>query len=757
MKTSLLRILLAMSVALMAMVSEAQTQLRMPGGADMMHFLLTIDAAGTNTKDVYVGVPQTVDQHTNMGWFASKIKTANTGAIPTLTLGSGAAQANASQAVFEDTLESDRLAKYPVFAKSLATWLRQEQVPTAWVDIRQRVRHQGVDKWARSSVLVTTSGFWHATRVKVRRDDAELRALYASYRARRDVTSIAEADEIPPSADPNESSQQLGLWVNIKKLSDWTNITTPAPVTVTERGNEAAGNFRTFHNKRYHLPDPARPGWMLEDPQWPGRCLLDRSYVSSVAAARVCANNQDLRSLWQNYDADMIILDYFGPVDWKRVDTGGGNFRSDYFLDVDQRTWSNSCGSVFANTLFYNQSATLTGTMRVVVDRYVMFPDNRIERIQQFNLDFPLQYPYNAAFSIEKRTGEYDTCGRDFYFNTTTPYRKFVDGTAIPSCKEWYTGAPVIALPNLQANTFVQPRVNWWVGGDKGPWSTLNADTVNKGFTQRDAAMHTSSNYRFATSTFVADNCTTTTCPAGQTMVNGVCTNNTNGCPAGAYVNPSTGACLTCPAKGMVLDGTLTCVCPTCMVDGFDATGARACVTDPAPTTIACQVAPNSCGSIVSQIGYALMKTYPGSTEAAPLFWSDCPHCQAGEVWDQAGQFCKQEKRDRCTNIPGVQEFVPPGMVEQNGICTTPQPQPLCACGDADVAYSPGSSFTGVRTWADVLGSVSAFTGTVDIMCRDTYVGNANNRVTIAAGSIVRTDSLPRSPTRSAECANPNF
>lgn len=754
---NLLRSCVATVMAFMAFAVSAQAQLRLPSGADMMHVVLTIDGAGVNSKEVYVGIPQTVDQHTNMGWFSSKLKAANLSGLPDLALDSGSAQASASLAVFEAALETDRQTKFPAFSKAISTWLRQEQVPTAWIDIKQRVTHLGASKWARSSVLVTTSGYWHSTRAKVRRDDGELRAVYASYRARRDLSSPAEADEIPPSADPNETSQQLGLWMNIKKLSDWTNVTQPAAVTITERGNEVFGNFRTFSNKRYHTPDPSRPGWMLEDPQWPGRCLLDRSYVSSVVASRVCPNNQDLRSLWQNYDADMIILDYFAPVDWKRIETGPSTFRADYFLDVTQRNWSNACGSVFANTLFYNQQATLTGTMRVVVDRYVMFPDNRIERIQQFNLDVPLRYPYNAAFAIETRPGQYDTCGRDFYFNKTIPYRKFVNGPTLPYCKEYYTGAAVIGLPNLTANTFVQPRANWWAGGDKGPWTTLSADTVNKGFTQIDATMHPTANYRFAAWDFIADSCTTTTCPSGQILVNGVCTNNTNGCPAGAYVHPSTGACLTCPAKGMVLDGTLTCVCPTCQVDGFDSTGARACVTDPAPTLPVCQVAPTSCGAIASQIGYIRMKTLLGSTEAAPLFWPNCPHCEPDETWNNSFQRCERDIPDRCTNIPGVQQFVPLGMIEQNGICTTPLPQPLCACGEADVTFNPGSSYSGLGTWASVLGSVSSFTGTIDILCRDTYVGNTNNRVTIAAGSIVRTESLPRSGTRSVECASPNF
>lgn len=753
-------LVLALSVEAASATSSAPTPLTRSGeGAQSLYMTVDVARDGSSTRSAFVGVPQTVDQQVSINWANQKADAATLALLPSLPLNHLVNINTAALAAAENSLHNERASLYPAFAETLTSFMAARGIQSAVVAIRQRVLHQGREKIARSMLYAFSSGYYDSTRVQIRATDRPLTVLHAEYRARRDLGSRWEHDEIPPSMDPNETSGRLGLWVTLRRADTWAELS-PAQQINVRTASSPTGNFISFSNRHrsFGVESTTTPGTLVEDILWPGRCLMDRTSANTVTPSLTCPNTVDVKSLAANYDADIVVLDYHRTTDWRMLPVSGNTMRKDYHVNVTRRVARTSCFAVNAGAIFYEQTAVLTGTMRVTTDRFHLRSDGTVAILQQFNKDVSLNYPYSASVKLGGNPQFFDGCGSlvrqvddDLLSGGYVALRtNFGSGCEAP----WAAYIPL-------AEMVVVPAYSWWVGSDKGAMNTQLAPVER---TRMQTAIGSVATPGFPATHFTlapigseTPICSTPTCPNGQTLVNGVCTPNTAGCPPNSYFNQATGQCITCPHRGQILNvGSLTCFCPECQTLGPDTDGVTACVKNPLDARPMCQTTGNSCAAIAAAVGYDRMQTLPGSTPSNPLYATGCPTCAEGWKWNSVLGECRQEIRDRCTNIPGVQQFVPNGMVEQNGICQSLPAERFCTCGNATVELRPGTMQM-LETWDQLGGSIASFTGQMEVRCvQQNQIDNmgASAIYTFASGAITRRREIARTGVLEQLCYN---
>lgn len=692
----------------------AHAAVALPTKSQTLTLIINISETGAVTREALVGVPTTVDQHMQLGWASTKLDANGLAGLPSLSLAN--VNSNAELGALEDSLFAARRTAYENgFMRPMAAWLRTNNVNTGFVEVRQKITHKGVVKVARNLAFVWPSGYWHMNKVRVRSLDGSLKILYASYRPQRNILSDAEADEVPLSKDANTESGRVGLWVSVKDPTTWADLTTPVASHIN---NKFGTPLLDLANVSYPKWDVADPSLLVVDPNWPGRCILDRTYVDkSGGPARPCPNTTDIKGKLSAYDVDFVVLDAFEVVEWRLIPTSTpGTFTKDFRVTVNSRT--SDCGA-FPSEYNLTQSAVLTGTAMLRAMRYVMYPDGQVDRVQVFEQPYQVNYPYTAGITVRRgdtpRWQAYSPCG--------SPYWQVNDGLAAwmqDSCPS----APIsLVYPGFTFfdNAVIKPKFAWRVDNDRGRFTGYvpplhREQTVvlqNKGEAPN-------SHYTVAPNVFTGANCGSpifVSCPPGYHDVGGTCV--LDACPPGQERNAS-GVCDTCPAPGMIRDAGGNCACPVCQMLVSGASG-PACVSDPSQTTGACSGI-QTCESKLNSDGIACNKwriqpgTSPlvscqGTAQAgafvagASVALNNCACTGPNEVWQWLGVSgtCAVAERDVCADIPGVQTSAPPGRyMDGKGNCPLlGNLGTICTCQGAVTVSNAGSLRTVTATCND--------------------------------------------------------
>lgn len=704
-------------VTLMACATtSAQAVVALSTKSQTLTLIISISETGAVTQEGLVGVPTTVDQHMQLGWASTKLDSAALAGLPSLSLAT--VNTTAELGALEDSLFVERRTAYEnTFMRPMATWLRTNNINTGWIEVRQKITHKGVVKVARNLAFVWPSGYWHMNKVRIRSLDGSLKILYASYRPQRNILSEAEADEVPLSQDVNTESGRLGLWVSIKDPKTWADLTPP----VASHINNSFGTpLLDLSNVSYPKWDVADPNLLVVDPNWAGRCILDRTYVDkSGGPARPCPNTTDIKGKLAAYDVDFVVLDAFEVVEWKLNPTGTpGNFVKDYRVTVNSRT--SDCGT-FPSEYNFSQTAVLRGTAMLRAMRYVMYPDGYVDRVQVFEQPYQVNYPYSAGMTVRRgdttRWQAYDPCG--------SPYWQVNEGMAAwmqASCPS----APIsLVYPGFTFfdNAVIKPQFAWRVGNDRGKFTGYTAPVHReKMVLLQNRGEVPSSHYTVAPNVFTGTNCASPTgvsCPPGYHDVGGTCA--LDPCPAGQQRNAS-GVCDTCPAPGMVRDAGGNCTCPICQMLATGVSG-PACVSDPSQTSGVC-AGIRTCESQLNdaQIPCTKWKILPGSFPVASCKGTpqlggfipgvspsldNCACTEADEFWLWNGTSgtgaCARAERDVCADIPGVQTTAPPGRyMDGRGNCPAlSNLGTICTCQGSVTVSNAGNLRTVTATCND--------------------------------------------------------
>lgn len=718
-----------------------------------MTLIINIETDGTTTQEAVIGTPTVVDQHMQLGWASTKLTSASLAQLP--AFGVAAINSNSDLATIEDAaFVARRTAFSTAYMRPMATWLRTNNIDTAWIDVRQKIIHKGATKMARNVAFVWPSGYWHMNKVRVRALDGSLKVLYAEYRPVRDLTSQAEDNEIPLSQDANIESGRVGLYLTVKDLGTWSDLTTPAKFNLLTSTGFA---LDTLANTNFPNWSSTDPNTLVVDPNWPGQCLIDRTYVDKSGGARACPNGTDLKAISASYDVDFVVLDMYSPPDWRMVPTSTpGIFAKDYRITVTSRKYD--CDPFVASQFNFSQTAVLTGTAKLHVDRYFAYPDGTVNRVQQFDQPYQINYPYSAGFdTLRSNTGRwmaFNSCGQ--------PYMG-VDNGAVTWNESTCSGDPVsLTIPRIWEVAAIKPSYRWMVGGDRGRFTGIVPSVLPSSQVLLQGTAETpSSHWTFAsTGQFVGTNCFTpqpTSCPPNTSLVAGVC--QPNACPDGQARNAA-GVCDTCPARGMIRDGSGNCMCPVCQMVGSDASGA-VCVADPNQNTGVCSGIKTCQQELQNNSVCDSWRIFPGSSPAAVCnsttlaggFMPDASPtlgncaCPDGHVWQWSNASavgrCFRLERDVCSNLPGVQERAPAGYYQW----TTPSGDERC---DPYANLGNACSCEGFASYVD-----SGSRRTITATCADPGVGRIRQVVVfdLSTRRFISSTATQLSGDRIAECA----